>query len=70
MKRDTTEMIGNIIVSAIFIVGLFSMVLFFVDVHKNRLGTQTERDVLGMIGYLLAITFGGGFLILILKSVF
>ena len=63
-------MIGNIIVSGIFIVGLFSMVLFFVDVQKNKLGTETERDVLGLIGYLLAITFGGGFLIWLFKTIF
>ncbi len=61
-------MIGNIIVSGIFIVGLFSMVLFFVDGQKN--GTETERDVLGLIGYLLAITFGGGLLALIFKAIF
>lgn len=63
-------MIGNIIVSGIFIVGLFSMVMFFVDVQKNKLGTETERDVLGLIGYLLAITFGGGFLIWLFKTIF
>ena len=56
--------------SGIFIVGLFSMVLFFVDVQKNKLGTETERDVLGLIGYLLAITFGGGFLIWLFKTIF
>ncbi len=63
-------MIANVIVGGIFIVGMFSMVMFFVDVQKNKLGTETERDVLGMIGYFLAIIFGGGFLALILKSIF
>ena len=63
-------MIGNIIVSGIFIVGLFSMVMFFVDVQKNKLGTETERDVLGMIGYFLAIIFGGGFLAVLLRNIF
>ena len=63
-------MIGNIIVSGIFIVGLFSMVMFFVDVQKNKLGTETERDVLGMIGYFLAIIFGGGFLAVLLMNIF
>jgi hypothetical protein len=63
-------MVGNIIVTGIFIVGLFSMVMFFVDVQKNKLGTETERDVLAMIGYFLAIIFGGGFLVVILKSIF
>lgn len=51
-------------------VGIFSMVMFFVDAQRNKLGTQTERDILGLIGYLLAITFGGGFLILIIKAIF
>ena len=63
-------MIGNIIVSGIFIVGLFSMVMFFVDVQKNKLGTETERDVLGMIGYFLAIIFGGGFFAVLLRNIF
>ena len=63
-------MIGNIIVSGIFIVGLFSMVMFFVDVQKNKLGTETERDVLGMIGYFLAIIFCGGFLAVLLRNIF
>jgi hypothetical protein len=63
-------MVANVIMSGIFIVGIFSMVMFFVDVQKNKLGTETERDVLGLIGYLLAITFGGGFLIVILKAIF
>ena len=63
-------MVGNIIVTGILIVGLFSMVMFFVDVQKNKLGTETERDVLAMIGYFLAIIFGGGFLVVILKSIF
>jgi hypothetical protein len=63
-------MVGNIIVTGIFIVGLFSMAMFFVDVQKNKLGTETERDVLAMIGYFLAIIFGGGFLVVILKSIF
>ena len=63
-------MIGNIIVSGIFIVGLFSMVMFFVDVQKNKLGTETERDVLSMIGYFLAIIFGGGFIALIARNIF
>ena len=63
-------MIGNIIVSGIFIVGLFSMVMFFVDVQKNKLGTETERDVLGMIGYFLAIIFGSGFLAVLLRNIF
>jgi len=56
--------------SGIFIVGIFSMVMFFVDVQKNKLGTETERGVLGLVGYLLAITFGGGFLIVIFKAIF
>jgi hypothetical protein len=63
-------MVANVIMSGIFIVGMFSMVMFFVDVQKNKLGTETERDVLAMIGYFLAIIFGGGFLVLILKSIF
>ena len=63
-------MIGNVIMSGIFIVGIFSMVMFFVEVQKEKLGTETERGVLGLIGYLLAITFGGGFLILIFKAIF
>ena len=63
-------MVANVIMSGIFIVGIFSMVMFFVDVQKNKLGTETERDVLGLIGYLLAITFGGGFLIVIFKAIF
>jgi hypothetical protein len=63
-------MVANVIMSGIFIVGIFSMVMFFVDVQKNKLGTETERDVFGMIGYLLAIIFGGGFLALILKNIF
>ena len=63
-------MVANVIMSGIFIVGLFSMVMFFVDVQKNKLGTETERDVLGMIGYFLAIIFGGGFLAVLLKSIF
>ncbi len=63
-------MIANIIVSGIFIVGLFSMVMFFVDVQKNKLGTETERDVLSMIGIFLAIIFGGGFIALIAKNIF
>jgi hypothetical protein len=57
-------------VSGIFIVGLFSMVMFFVDVQKNKLGTETERDVLSMIGYFLAIIFGGGFIALIARNIF
>jgi len=56
--------------SGIFIVGLFSMVMFFVDVQKNKLGTETERDVLSMIGYFLAIIFGGGFIALIARNIF
>ena len=56
--------------TGIFVVGMFSMVMFFVEAHREKLGTQTERDVLGLVGYLLAITFGGGFLILIFKSIF
>jgi hypothetical protein len=64
------EIVGTVIVTGIFAVGLLSMVLFFVDVQKNKLGTETERDVLAMVGYLLAITFGGGFLILIFKAIF
>jgi hypothetical protein len=63
-------MVGNVIMSGIFIVGLFSMVMFFVDVQKNKLGTETERDVLGMIGYFLAIIFGGGFLAVLLRNIF
>jgi hypothetical protein len=69
-KNYTLGMVGDIIVTGIIIVGLFSMVLFFVDVQKNKLGTQTERDVLGMIGYFLAIVFGGGFLVVLLKAIF
>ena len=63
-------MVANVIMTGIFVVGMFSMVMFFVEAHRDKLGTQTERDVLGLIGYLLAITFGGGFLILIFKSIF
>jgi hypothetical protein len=63
-------MVANVIMSGIFIVGLFSMVMFFVDVQKNKLGTETERDVLGMIGYFLAIIFGGGFLAVLLRNIF
>ena len=63
-------MVANVIMSGIFIVGIFSMVMFFVDVQKNKLGTETERGVLGLVGYLLAITFGGGFLIVIFKAIF
>lgn len=63
-------MLANVIMSCIFMVGIFSMVMFFVDAQRNKLGTQTERDILGLIGYLLAITFGGGFLILIIKAIF
>jgi hypothetical protein len=63
-------MVANVIMSGIFIVGLFSMVMFFVDVQRNKLGTETERDVLGMIGYFLAIIFGGGFLAVLLRNIF
>jgi hypothetical protein len=63
-------MVANVIMSGIFIVGIFSMVMFFVDVQKNKLGTETERGVLGLVGYLLSITFGGGFLIVIFKAIF
>ena len=63
-------MVANVIMSGIFIVGIFSMVMFFVDAQKNKLGTETERDVLGMIGLFLAIIFGGGFLAVLLRNIF
>ena len=63
-------MIANVIVSFIFIVGIFSMAMFFVDVAKSGAGTKTERDVLALVGIFLAIIFGGGFIAVILKSIF
>jgi hypothetical protein len=63
-------MVGNVIMSIIFIVGIFSMVMFFVDVAKSGAGTKTERDVLGLVGVFLLIIFGGGLIALIIKSIF
>lgn len=45
------------------------MVAFFVDAYRSKSGTQTERDVLGFVGFWLAIIFGGGFIALLLKSI-